>query len=239
MKFGFKIKAKGKKKAEVLIYEDIGDSMFGGMSAKRFADELKEHGPLDEINVRINSFGGSVFDGVAIYNTLRSSGAKIIVDVDGVAASIASIIAMAGDVRRTASNSMWMIHDPWIFTAGTADELRKQAELLDSVRGTLLETYVSRSGADEKTVSDMMKEETWLTADKVKELGFVTEITGELAVAASGNSEIRGHYKYVPECLGKLVAASAPAPVAADPFVPQPNNNVISMRARVAARKNL
>lgn len=231
MKLGYQIKAKGTKKAEVLIYEDIGDSWFGGMSAKRFAEDLAKLGKLDEINVRINSPGGSVFDGIAIYNTLRSNGARVVVDVDGLAASIASVIAMAGDTRRAAANSMFMIHDPWIMTAGTAADLREQAELLDKIRGTLLDTYVRRTGADETTLSDMMREETWFTADEAKELGFVSEITDELKIAAGYSPEIMAKYKHVPESLRNLVAAGVAA------FTPAPNEKLQRMRASLNAKR--
>ena len=179
-----KIINKGNKKAEILIYEDIGDGWLGGLSAKRFADDLKALGKLNEINVRINSAGGSVFDGVAIYNTLRKNGARIIVDIDGLAASIASIIAMAGHEINMAANSFFMIHDPWGVFAGNADELREQADLLDKVRGTLVDTYVAQSNAERETVEQMMTDETWMTADEALEHGFVHSVTDEVQVAA-------------------------------------------------------
>lgn len=179
-----KIINKGNKKAEILIYEDIGDGWLGGLSAKRFADELNALGKLDEINVRINSAGGSVFDGVAIYNTLIKNGARITVDIDGMAASIASIIAMAGNEINMAQNGFMMIHDPWGVFAGNAEELQKQVDLLNKVRGTLVDTYDRQSSADRETIEQMMADETWMTADEALEHGFITSVTNEVQMAA-------------------------------------------------------
>ena len=146
--------------------------------------EETENGKLTEINVRINSAGGSVFDGVAIYNTLKKHAARITIDIDGLAASIASIVAMAGDEVRAAENSMLMIHDPWLVTSGSAGELRETAELLDKVRGQLLDTYTKRTGADEETISQMMTDETWMTASEAMDIGLIDSVTDEMQMAA-------------------------------------------------------
>lgn len=196
-----KINNKGNGKAEILIYEDIGEGWMGGLSAKRFADDLKALGKLTEINVRINSPGGSVFDGVAIYNTLRKNGARIIVDIDGLAASIASIIAMAGHEINMASNAFMMIHDPWGLFAGNADELREQADLLDKVRGTLVDTYVGQAGEEKRNdIDEMMRAETWMTASEAEEHGLIHSITDEMQMAAHvDNSKFK--YKHIPEAM--------------------------------------
>lgn len=200
------INAKGPKKAEVLIYDDIGAGWMGGVSAKQFAEDLKALGKLDEINVKINSNGGNVFEGVAIYNTLIKNSAKVIIDVDGIAASIASIVAMAGDEIRMAENAFLMIHEPWIVTAGSADELRDTAETMDKVRDTLLDTYAKRATASKEDISAWMKDETWFTAAEALEAGFVDSVENELKVAA--HAAFGGHdltkYKNVPQ---KLVSA--------------------------------
>lgn len=183
MKKIYKINANGKK-AEVFIYEDIGEGWFGGLSAKRFADDIKALGKVDEIKVMINSNGGSVFEGVAIYNTLVKNQARIVVEIDGIAASIASVIAMAGDEVRMAENAFMMIHDPWIVTGGTADELRDTADTMDKVRDTLLNTYMKRSSAEEQTISEMMSAETWLTATEAHDIGLVDSISERVDMAA-------------------------------------------------------
>ena len=179
-----KFKNKGNKSGEILIYEEIGEGWFGGIGAKSFAKELKELGTLDEINVRINSDGGNVFDGIAIYNQLRRNGARIIVDIDGLAASIASVIAMAGDEIRIAENATLMYHDPWGVVAGTADQIRTQADLLDQVRDQLIDTYAQQASIDREQIGDEMTAETWLTAAQALDRGLVTEITGEMQMAA-------------------------------------------------------
>ena len=149
------------QKAEILIYEDIGD-YWSGVTAKGFNDELKALGDISEINVRLNSGGGNVFDGIAIYNTLKNHKAKVNIHIDGLAASIASIVAMAGDTISMAKNGFMMIHDPWIMTAGTAQDLRKTADTIDGVREQLLDTYIRRTGGDREQISDMMSAETWM-----------------------------------------------------------------------------
>ncbi len=196
----FEIKAKGEK-AEILIYEDIGEGWLGGISAKLFADEVKKLGKLKEINVRINSYGGSVFDGLAIYNTLRNNPARIVVAIDGIAASIASIIAMAGDEISIAENGFIMIHDPWMVAAGTADDLREQADVMDKIRDSLLDTYMSKTKSDRDEISNMMKDETWLNAQEALDHGFVDSLTGEVKLAACGNTEISSKYRHIPDSL--------------------------------------
>ena len=172
------------QKAEILIYEDIGD-YWSGVTAKGFNDEIKALGDISEINVRLNSGGGNVFDGIAIYNSLKSHKAKVNVHIDGLAASIASIVAMAGDTIRMAKNGFIMIHDPWIMTAGTAEDLRKTADTIDGVREQLLDTYIRRTGGDREQISDMMSAETWMNSDEAMKNGFVDSVTEDLALAAS------------------------------------------------------
>jgi len=169
--------------AEVLLYEDIGG--WFGITADQFIREIKSLKNITTINLRINSNGGNVFDGVAIYNYLKSHPARVEVDVDGLAASIASIIAMAGDERRMADNAWMMIHDPWIVAAGTSGDLRSIAETLDGVRATLLDTYMKHATASRDDISAMMAAETWLTAAQAKDAGLISAITGDMKIAAS------------------------------------------------------
>lgn len=180
--------------AEILLYEDIGG--WFGVTSDAFVKEVKSLGKVSEINLRINSNGGNVFDGLAIHNYLKSHEARVTVDVDGLAASIASIIAMAGDEIRMADNAWMMIHDPWIVTGGTADELRQTADTMDGVRETLLDTYVRRSNGDREAISDMMKAETWLNAESAREFGLADSVTQGLKIAASVHRE---WFKHPPE----------------------------------------
>lgn len=181
----FKIRMVSPKTAEMYLYADIGDSGWGsGISARQVIDELKALGKIDALNVRINSIGGDVFDGNAIYNALSRHPARIIVDIDGMAASIASVIAMAGDEIRIAKNAMMMIHDPWAMAAGSADDLRKRADLLDQAKTGLVSAYADRTKADAGKISEMMSDETWFTAAEAVEFGLADTVTEELRMAA-------------------------------------------------------
>jgi ATP-dependent Clp protease protease subunit len=183
---GFKVRAVGKKSAEVYLYDEIGASMWGGgISAKSVADEIKSLGQVETIQVRINSPGGDVFDGLAIYNTLARHPAHVETHIDGMALSIASVIAMAGNEVHMAENAMLMIHDPWTVAMGSADEFRKKADLMDQVKGNLVDTYARRAGLPAEQIAALMSEETWLTAKDAQHLGFVDEIAEELQLAAS------------------------------------------------------
>jgi ATP-dependent Clp protease protease subunit len=176
---------RGNRSGEIWLYDQVGaDPWFGGISAKSFADELNKLGKVDVVNLRINSPGGSVFDGLAIYNTLARHPARIEVDVDGVAASIASVIAMAGDEIRMASNATMMIHDPYGMSAGSAQDMRKTADLLDQIKGQIVDTYANRTGKDATALADMMANETWMTAQEARQHGFSDATTEEQRIAA-------------------------------------------------------
>jgi ATP-dependent Clp protease protease subunit len=172
---------------EIFIYSDIGDSFWGdSVSAGDFKNQLYAlKGQVSSVNVRLNSPGGSVFDGVAIYNLLRSFPAAITTQVDGMAASIASIIALAGDKVTMAENAMMMIHDPWMLAMGGADDLRKSADMLDKVKSAILETYVQRSNLDQNTAAKLMAEETWFTAQEAVDAGLAHSISQPVKIAAS------------------------------------------------------
>lgn len=172
------------KRGEIYIYEEIGEGWFGGITAKSFSESMKELGNVSALDIYINSPGGSVFDGIAIYNQIKRFSGEKIVHIDGIAASIASVIAMAGDKVKIAANGMVMIHDPWSIAFGTADEMRKMADSLDKVRDTILDTYVIATEGDRQAISDLMAAETWLSADEAVAQGFADEKTEELTVKA-------------------------------------------------------
>jgi ATP-dependent Clp protease protease subunit len=195
----FFAKSKGKT-GEVFIYEEIGDGWFGGISAQSFLDALKEVGDCEHLDIYINSPGGSVFDGVTIYNQLKRHKAKKRVYVDGLAASIASVIAMAGDEITMAANAMMMIHDPWGMAVGTADDMRKSAETLEAVKGTLIDTYVARTGRERAEVEQWMSTETWMDAKTSMERGFCTAISQDSPKAAAA-SPLLAKFKNTPDSL--------------------------------------
>src|SRR4051812_38891460 len=127
-----RVKARGPTEADILIHQEIGENWFGdGLTSKRFSDDLAKLGDVRQINVDINSPGGAVYDGISIYNLLRAHGARINVKVTGIAASIASVIAMAGDSIEMGVGAMMMIHQPWSIAIGNADDMREFADVLD------------------------------------------------------------------------------------------------------------
>jgi ATP-dependent protease ClpP protease subunit len=189
-----------------MIYDMIGG--WDGVTAKRVADDLRSLGRVDLINVRLNSFGGEVFEGYAIYNQLKRHPARVEIDIDGAACSIASIIACAGDTVRMARNAMYMIHDPSGVAMGNAADMRKTADLLDQVREQLVDTYVGKTGLDAARVSELMTAETWFKAGDAAELGFVDQVTDELQLAASADLS---KFANVPAWARQRATASATA----------------------------
>jgi ATP-dependent protease ClpP protease subunit len=171
-----KVLAKANRAAEVLVYEQIGEDWYGnGVTAKKFRDEIAALGEVDEITVRINSPGGEVFDGFTIYNELRAHKARKIVHIDGLAASIASVIAMAGDEIIMGLGSMMMIHDPWTIAVGNAQNIREQADVLDKVKVGLVDAYASfNKVTDRADIEALMRSDSWFTADEDIAAGFAT-----------------------------------------------------------------
>lgn len=172
----YEIKA-GPDVAEVLIFDEIG---FWGVTAGDFARDLQQI-TAPSILLRLNSPGGDVFDGLAIYNALRQHKAKVTAQIEGLAASIASIIALAADQVTAAKSSFLMIHNPWSIVLGDAAEMREMADILDKVTGTLADVYKSKSGASAKQVADWMNAETWFTAEEAVAAKFVDALLPEPA----------------------------------------------------------
>ncbi|MBS4017535.1 MAG: Clp protease ClpP [Dechloromonas sp.] len=167
------------------VFDDIGAY---GVSAKSFLDDLKSI-KAEAVNVEINSPGGDVFAGLAIYNGLRASGKKINVKVMGIAASAASLVAMAGDEIEMPENAMMMIHNPWTFAVGDADELRATADVLDKIGTSLVTTYAKRTGKDEDEIKSMLDTETWLSAQEALDMGFATKVLPAVEARASFDLE--------------------------------------------------
>jgi ATP-dependent Clp protease protease subunit len=170
------------EEATVYIYEEI-DS-FWGVSAQDFVRELNQI-KASTIHVRINSPGGNYFDGMAIYNALRKHPAEIVTHVDGLAASSASSIAMAGDRIVMGGGSFLMIHNAWGIAIGDGDELRKTADVLDKVTGSIVDVFAKHTGKSVAQIEEMMDAETWLTADEAVAEGFAHETEEVQKVSAS------------------------------------------------------
>ncbi len=161
---------------ELFLYDIIGKDFFGGISASDVAEALSHMNGEEQIHVRINSDGGAVSDGMAIHAQLSQHPADILVSVDGFAASIASVIAMAGDTIQVTPQSMLMIHDPWAMVAGNAADMRAQADILDKVAGQIAETYSTRTGVKLDQVRKYMAAETWFTGQEAVDAGFADKL---------------------------------------------------------------
>jgi ATP-dependent Clp protease, protease subunit len=182
---GYRVVAKGDA-AEIYLYGVIGQDWFGdGISAKQFADDLKSLGAVKTVDLRINSEGGDVFAGKAMYTLLVEHAATIIVHIDGLAASAASYIAMAGDEIEIAEAAFVMIHNAAGGCFGGADDMRRCANLLDTVDGTIRDVYAARTKQSVATIKKWMDDETWMTGREAVEKGFADRIVANLAVAAS------------------------------------------------------
>ena len=167
---------------ELLIYSDIGENFYGdGITAKGVKSLLDDM--QGDITIRINSPGGDVFDGFAIYNLLNQHDGHKTVHIDGMAASAASVIAMAGDTITMAENALMMIHDPWTLSVGSADDMRATADLLDKVSASIVTTYKTQTGIDASEIADMMAVETWFSAEDAILKGFATATTESTATA--------------------------------------------------------
>lgn len=188
----YRMEAKAEE-ATVYIYDEIG---FWGITADAFVKDLNKL-TAKTITLRLNTPGGSVFDGVAIYNALVNHPATINTHIDGLAASMGSIVALAGDKVHMAQNAQYMIHQPWSMVIGDAATMRKEAEVLDKISaGSFVSTYAAKTGLQAEEINTMMDAETWLNADEAKERGFVDEITGKAESAAKHDLS---HFARVPD----------------------------------------
>jgi len=166
---------------EIDLYDEIG---YWGVSAKDFHNTLKNI-TASRIELSINSPGGDVFDGIAMYNDLLNHPAEIVVNVTGLAASAASLIAMAGDKIVMAANSFLMIHNAWGLAVGNRNDFRDLADTLEQIDGALRDTYVARTGVEASEVGAMMDAETWLKADAAVDLGFADSTSGAVEAKAA------------------------------------------------------
>ena len=175
----------GNNETTITLYDEIG--AFGAGSKQFLGDLGKLTG--QHIHLRINSPGGSVVEGTAIYNALRRHKGGVTVHIDALAASMASVIAMAGAPVYIADNALMMIHNPWTVSMGGSEDLRKEADLLDMLKVNLRNAYVRKTGMSETDISAMMDAETWLDAVDAVALGFADAIEEGVAAAATATPE--------------------------------------------------
>ena len=176
----YNIQNKAGETADIYIFDEIGTY---GVTAQDFISEIKGLKDMP-INIRINSLGGDVFDGMAMYNVIKRREAKTTVYIEGIAASIATIIALGADEVIMAENSLFMIHNAWGGTSGEAKDMRKTAETLDKITSELTDIYVKKTGLSYDALAEMMDEESWLNAQEAFDLGFIDTISDSIKVAA-------------------------------------------------------
>lgn len=202
----FDTRAEAEQPAEISIYDDIGAY---GVSARDFIAAISAI-TATTIKLSINSPGGSVFDALAMFNALRQHPATVEVTVMGVAASAASLVAMAGDKILMPDNAFMMIHWPWQPAVGNAAELRELADGLDKIGESLVTIYSNRSGQTPDKIRELLAAETWMTAQEALDLGFADEISPTMPVAA------RFDLERIPESI-RTALGQALAPVKPDP----------------------
>jgi ATP-dependent protease ClpP protease subunit len=169
----------GAPSATLYLYDVFGTDMFGGVAARQVVDDLAALGPVETLDVRVNSAGGDVFEGIAVYNALKRFPAKVTVHVDGIAASIASLVALAGDKTLIADNAMVMVHRPWTAVVGDGEEMRRTADTLDKAWQAMLTTYQSRTGRRAASIAKQVTDaggEWWMTAEDAVAAGFADAV---------------------------------------------------------------
>ncbi|WP_276239959.1 ClpP-like prohead protease/major capsid protein fusion protein [Pasteurella multocida] len=231
----FSIKAGANDTAEISIYDEIGG---WGISAKAFAKQLKDLGNVKKINLHIHSPGGSVFDGMAIFNLLNNHTAKKIVYIDGLAASMASVIAMVGDVVIMPENAMMMIHKPWGIQGGDAEDMRKYADLLDKIEETLISAYTKKTGKSAEELAEMLAEETWLSGQECVEHGFADQLAEPVKAMAKIKSQRMKEFSNMPEAIKNMLfspKAQTTEPKT-DKTTTQPENNVVDNSTEIKAQ---
>lgn len=167
-------------KAALYIYGDITSWPWleSDVSSYNLSKQLEQLGDVDEIDVYINSYGGEVAEGLAIYSALKRHKAKVTTWCDGFACSIASVIFMAGDTRIMSNASLLMIHNAWTRVSGNANELRKQADDLDTITQASINAYMEKVNISEEELKELLDEEKWLLPQEALGKGFATMISG-------------------------------------------------------------
>ena len=175
----YNLKTEGTK-AALYIYGDITSWPWleSDVSSYNLSKQLEQLGDVDEIDVYINSYGGEVAEGLAIYNALKRHKAKVTTWCDGFACSIASVIFMAGDTRIMSNASLLMIHNAWTQVSGNANELRKQADDLDTITQASINAYMEKVNISEEELKELLDEEKWLSPQEALGKGFATMISG-------------------------------------------------------------
>lgn len=232
----FALETKGNE-ADITIYGDITSWPWleSDVSSYNLSKKIANL-DVDVINVHISSYGGEVAEGLAIYNALKQHKAKVKTYCDGFACSIASVIFMAGDERIMSNASLLMVHNPWTYTEGNAQELRKTAEDLDKMSQASVNAYMERVSITEEEVKKLLDEESWLLPAEALEYGFATSVTG-IEPQAKYSQSVR---KNVMQKLLAKEQPDDPKPKEADPPAapePEPDEKTLMKLFKGMARK--
>ena len=176
----YEIKNQASEYSDVYIFNDIGTF---GITAQKFVDDIKNLDGRD-IALHINSVGGEVFEGMAMHSIIKNRKGKTVAYIEGIAASIATVIALAADEVVMTENSLFMIHNAWGSSQGDAKEMMKQARVLEKISNEIAEIYVKKTGKSYDMIMDLMSNETWMTAEEAFEYGFIDTISDAIKVAA-------------------------------------------------------
>lgn len=218
----YRIVASNDNNIEIYIYDEIGG---WGITAQQFARDLKSRGDIRNIVLRIHSPGGDVFEGMAIYNLLSQHPAYITVYIDGLAASMASVIAMVGDMVIIPTNAGIMVHKPWGIQGGDADDMRRYADLLDKVEDSLVSAYTKKTGKTADEIKTLLDAETWMFGQEAVDMGFADTVAEPLQAAACLNSKRLQEFNNMPDKLKALLnprGAANPTPAPAPTPEPTP-----------------
>jgi len=179
----YEIKNEASALTDVYIFNDIGTF---GITAQKFVDDIKGLDGRD-ITLHINSVGGEVFEGMAMHSIIKNRKGKTTAYIEGIAASIATVVALAADEVVMSENSLFMIHNAWGSIQGDANEMMKQAQVLEKISNEIAEVYVKKTGRYYDEIMDLMDNETWMTAEEAFEYGFIDRISDAIKVAAKAD----------------------------------------------------
>ena len=168
-------------------WQDDEPGKYGEVNIKQVTQQIQDNADAEKLIVHIHSPGGDVTEGFGMHDILKFSGKEIETRIEGLCASAATIVAMAGSTRQMTENSDFMIHNPWGMEMGDADEMQKYADMLKSAEDKIIDFYVDITGADRELIKSKMTDETWLTAEEAKSMGFITEIITEIKAVAKYN----------------------------------------------------
>lgn len=175
----FKAEALDEDSAKLIIYGDIGESWWGDYITASDVERVLKDLTTNTLHVHINSYGGDVFEGIAIYNLLKNHKAKIVIHIDGVAASAASLIAMAGDDIISGTGAMIMVHEAWTYAYGNKTDIQKVLNSLIGIDKSIVDIYMTRFTGERSEMETFVRNETWFTSDEALEFGLVDKVTND------------------------------------------------------------